>query len=189
MNQEEKNQLDSLKNFLKDNKIDQIPATFLLLNLGDKYQNIDMIESLGCYRNSDGSFMANSSRLGENLGKRGNSVTKYFSQNGFEVKKSSEFLRNRAPPSFNYKKLKNPKSWTYFYCERFTRNTTIDEIKNWKKNQKIKDQIGIQKNTTPDNNPEVDPFIEFEISDGDDDSFIYESFNFNNAEQDSFNIL
>ena len=153
MNQEEKNQLDSLTNFLKDNKIDQIPATFLLLNLADKYQNINMIEGLGCYRNSDGSFMANSSRLGKNLGKRGNSITKYFSLNGFEVKRASEVLRNRAPPSFNYKKLNNPKSWTYFYCERFTRNTTIYEIKNLKKYQKLKDQIGIQKNTTPEKIP------------------------------------
>lgn len=145
--------IDSLRLMVtnKSKKLKQIHIVWLCLNFVES--NPEEAPNIGCFWNTNSSFLINTEIFGLFIDRLPNTINRSFRSHKFNWKKSSALLRGQVPKKFDIKNFPDPQNWIQRKCEGFTKNTTEIEAINWKyyhltpKKSKInKDVIQIQDN-------------------------------------------
>ena len=125
----------------------------LFLNHVDKYPN--SVNKYGCFWYRNDIFCMNSQILKEVLGIKDNSLNRNFRTNGFESKKMSRELWSNIPAKFKGIDIINKGRWYLRRSEGFTKQTTIDDVYNWKRVPRQKIIIDFNENDNENDKREV----------------------------------
>lgn len=193
--------LDEFKNYITQGKKKLILIAFLCLNYVG--QQNDFALNIGCFWNSNGSFIMNTKIFANFIHRKENSINKNFQFNGFQNKKLTAKMIQEISNKFNFSNSINYKNWILRYCDGFNKDTDIMIIKNWmkckykmKSNMKKVSMPSIcvdnkenEKNQSlePSNNEESQAFhFQYETDTDENDDFILDQLDTLNFDYHSF---
>ncbi|KAK8896283.1 hypothetical protein M9Y10_014180 [Tritrichomonas musculus] len=125
--------LEELKQKVTDkgNKLKLLHVVWLCLKYVSNHP--DEKTQVGIFWFDDSSFMLNSSIFGTFVNRKPNTMNRLFRTHGFSYKKSTSSMRDRVYELYPNESLPEPKNWILRWCDGFTKSTTEDEAKKWKK--------------------------------------------------------
>lgn len=128
-------------------KMRQIHIVLLCLNFVDTHP--EFVSQIGCFWNTDHSFMVHSIKLGTFIKRRPNTINRNFRSHGFDIQKTSKIIREKIPPKFKFDCIPDHKNWFQRQCYGFTKKTTERQARYWKFHKLIpKKVIKIQSNVS-----------------------------------------
>ncbi|KAK8892794.1 hypothetical protein M9Y10_030037 [Tritrichomonas musculus] len=125
----------------------------LFLNHVDKYPN--SVNKYGCFWYRNNLLCINAHILQKVLGIKDNSVNSNFRKNGFESKPMSRELWSNIPEKFKGIDIINKGQWHLRQSEGFTKQTTIDDVYNWKRRPRQKIIINFSENDNENDNEDI----------------------------------
>lgn len=88
---------------------------------------------VGIFWFDDSHFMLNTSIFGLFVNRKPNTMNRLFRTHGFHYQKSTSAMRDKVYELYPNETLPEPKNWILRWCDGFTRLTTEEEAKKWKK--------------------------------------------------------
>lgn len=95
--------------------------------------NPDDKTKIGIFWFDDSHFMLNTSIFGLFVNRKPNTMNRLFRTHGFHYQKSTSSMREKVYELYPNEALPEPKNWILRWCDGFTRTTTEDEARKWKK--------------------------------------------------------
>lgn len=90
---------------------------------------------VGIFWFDESHFMINTSIFGIFVNRKPNTMNRLFRTHGFHYQKSTSTMRDKVYELYPNETLPEPKNWILRWCDGFTRSTTEEEARKWKKVQ------------------------------------------------------
>lgn len=112
------------------NKLKQVHIVLLCLNYVEEFP--ELASTIGCLWDSYSTFLINTAIFASFIGRKSNTINRYFRYHNFTKKKSSKEIRQKVPPKFNMDKLPDQTNWMQRSSKGFNQKTTEIEAIHWK---------------------------------------------------------